>query len=187
MNLHDACDSGNIDAVILLVLGGADVNVKVNGETSLHTACRQHYECYCYNIVDLLISHGADVNEKDNDGWTPLHNACYFGHHKIAKLLISHGTNVNSKSIHNNTPLHMACICVYDGYNTVKLLIEYNANILITNNNKQTPLIIAQTCKRFDIYELLEKEEKKRIYITSLIINNDIMKHIIIKKLINLS
>lgn len=30
----------------------------------------------------------ADVNARNNDGWTPLHRAAYSGHLEIVKLLV---------------------------------------------------------------------------------------------------
>ena len=36
-------------------------------------------------MVRLLIQHGAKMNKKDEDGWTPLHAAAANGLHLIAK------------------------------------------------------------------------------------------------------
>ena len=42
-------------------------------------------------IVELLISKGADVNTKTNLGGTPLNEAAVNGHKEIADLLRKHG------------------------------------------------------------------------------------------------
>lgn len=36
--------------------------------------------------VKLLIKYGADVHQRDEDGWTPLHMACSDGYPEIARL-----------------------------------------------------------------------------------------------------
>ena len=54
---------------------------------------------------------GADVNAKDGDGFTPLHNAVNFGHPsatEVIKLLIAKGADVNEKNDHGETPLDWA-------------------------------------------------------------------------------
>ena len=38
-----------------------------------------------------LLEAGNDVEEKDEDGWTPLLNAAYFGHTKVCELLLEEG------------------------------------------------------------------------------------------------
>ena len=43
-------------------------------------------------IVDLLIEHGADVNQAN--GYTPLYVAAEKGHYEIAKLLIEKGADI---------------------------------------------------------------------------------------------
>ena len=47
-------------------------------------------------IVALLLENGADPNQKDVHGWTPLHRAALWGHVEIARLLIENGANVNA-------------------------------------------------------------------------------------------
>lgn len=37
------------------------------------------------NAVKLLVEHGADVNRRDTDTWTPLHAACAEGHTDIVR------------------------------------------------------------------------------------------------------
>ena len=52
-----------------------------------------HHACYKGDIdeVQLLIESGTDINNKNNDGDTPLFMACYHGYIDIVKLLIDNG------------------------------------------------------------------------------------------------
>ena len=47
--------------------------------------------------VRELIAAGADVNQQNNDGWTPLHWAAYNGHQEVVQALIAAGANVNQQ------------------------------------------------------------------------------------------
>jgi ankyrin repeat protein len=58
-----------------------------SNETPLAEACFNGY----YDIVELLIRKGADVNFADALDNTPLHRACEGCHLEIVKLLIDHG------------------------------------------------------------------------------------------------
>ena len=55
--------------------------------------------------VKQHLAGGADVNAKNVDGWTPLHEAAFGGRKEIVELLISNGADVNAKSDDGETPL----------------------------------------------------------------------------------
>jgi ankyrin repeat protein len=59
--------------------------------------------------VSRLLSVGADVNVKDNFGWTPLHTASMEGHLQVVKVLQDHGADIEAEDNDEWTPLHFAC------------------------------------------------------------------------------
>jgi len=61
--------------------------------------------------VEVLLSHGANVNCKGDKGETPLHEAVQRGQRTTVEVLLSHGANVNCKDDKGNTPLHEAARC----------------------------------------------------------------------------
>ena len=54
------------------------------------------------------LSAGEDVNEKDENGGTPLQVATYEGHKETVELLIANGADVNAKYLDDDTPLDWA-------------------------------------------------------------------------------
>jgi ankyrin repeat protein len=60
------------------------------------------------NVVKRLVQAGANVNSKNEYGWTPLHQAS-FGHAEVMRFLIENGANVHAKNKTDWTPLHLAC------------------------------------------------------------------------------
>ena len=61
-----------------------------------------------YNKVRLALNFGADVEAKDDWGWTPLYWASKRNHIEIVKLLIERGADVNAKDNMGRTPLYLA-------------------------------------------------------------------------------
>lgn len=57
-------------------------------------------------IINLVLSAGADINTKDRFGNTALHFAVDFGNEEVISLLIHKGANVNVKNLDNVTPFY---------------------------------------------------------------------------------
>lgn len=59
-------------------------------------------------LVDLFLSKGCDVNEKDEAGNTPLHCAAQYGKADLAATLVEKGADLNAKNTAGDTPLKLA-------------------------------------------------------------------------------
>lgn len=46
-----------------------------------------------YEAAKVLLAHGINVNQKGEEGYTPLHQACFFGHKEIVRLLLESGAD----------------------------------------------------------------------------------------------
>ena len=103
--------------------------------------------------IEQLLKQGADVNAKDEDGRTPLHDASYWDLVGIAKFLIENGADVNAKDKDGWTPLYRASHWDYVGI--AKLLIENGADVDAQNINGWTPLHQAAVWDRIDIVKVL--------------------------------
>ena len=63
------------------------------------------------DIVEHLVSLGADVNKVRNDGYTPLRAAAWNGQLDTVKYLISElGTVIDKQDNNGNTALHQAAV-----------------------------------------------------------------------------
>ena len=83
-------------------------------------------------VVQYLVSKGAEVNAKNCVGNTPLYFASRVNSVEVVQILVSHGANVNAKcegwEYKGRTPLHGAA-----DYNSnvdvLKYLISQGANV----------------------------------------------------------
>jgi ankyrin repeat protein len=105
------------------------------------------------NVVKRLIEQGADVNTRDEDLITPLHNAIHYKHAEAAKVLISHGADVNARNVEENTPLYVAVH--QEQEEVVRYLLGKVAEVNAANKFGYTPL--RESCRWGDpaIVELL--------------------------------
>lgn len=95
-------------------LGAFEYNPDENGKRGpkmLHQAVRDRD----IKQIQVLLSEGNGVNEKDWLGYAPLHWAIYFGYPDVANLLISQGADPNLLSDTGRTPLEIAKAMEYDG------------------------------------------------------------------------
>jgi ankyrin repeat protein len=122
----------------LLRVGKLDINItNMEGQTPLNYAMHNNS---IYSIKFLLEA-GANIHDKNNQGYCSFHKAVQINNPEIIKIFINKDPNiVNEKDQSNQTPLHYA----------VKSNIVGNVNILLANGASQnkdsqsnTPLHLA--------------------------------------------
>ena len=62
----------------------------------------------CYSDYIYIDCSGADLEAKDQNGWTPLFWAARFGYTEVVKLLVSKGASKDLKDNNGDTPLSIA-------------------------------------------------------------------------------
>lgn len=105
--LHLAARTSSLECVELLLRDG---NAEPNAEdfdhrTPLHAAVGKADSAF--EIIELLISWGANVNAKDVYGFSPLHLAALDGLAHCVELLLYHGADVSTKSRKGTTALNV--------------------------------------------------------------------------------
>lgn len=105
----------SISMLKMLIMQGADINGYSNNYSPLHCAAMTGQEL----VTTFLIEKGANIDEVDKLGATPLFIAVFKGNLNIVKLLLSHHANIEiplqksvsilqAKLIINDTPLSAA-------------------------------------------------------------------------------
>ena len=119
------------------------------GNSYLHLSVREGN----IEIVEFLISQGAEVNIKDSLGVTPLQVAARAGRLEIVEYLLSKGAKVGVKDHTGITPLHDAVI--KEHIQIVKILVSHGANINTADSGNQTALHDAIMLKNIEISDFL--------------------------------
>jgi len=107
MSLHLAVLSHcNICMINDMLDDGVNVNTKNDlGQTVLHRSTKRED----LEIVTFLVSQGADVHAKDNDGRTPLHEWAWFSaNDDVCRYLVSQGADVYAQDNEGQTPIDYA-------------------------------------------------------------------------------
>ncbi|RJP34107.1 MAG: ankyrin repeat domain-containing protein [Phycisphaerales bacterium] len=105
--LHLAAFFNAADAVRVLLEGGANVNRVADNPMKvrpIHSAVAGGSAA----IVEMLIRHGADVNARQQEGWTPLQAAAKNGLLEIVDLLLAAGADVGLKAGNGKTAYDLA-------------------------------------------------------------------------------
>jgi len=145
---HRALELGQDDVVRAFVAAGIDVNCVTAARYTpplVIAMCR-----WRLGLIELLLSHGADVSARDSLGRTALHFAVNIasGKHsypdaeRIIRNLLRSGFNVNTaQDLYGDTPLHRAAARNRTDFCTV--LFEHGADVNVRNNRHQRPIDLA--------------------------------------------
>ncbi|KAM9391732.1 protein phosphatase 1 regulatory subunit 27 [Pholidichthys leucotaenia] len=74
---------------------------KVRVDTLFHSGMAALHEAVLtgnLEVVKLLVKYGADVHQRDEDGWTPLHMACSDSYPEIARYLLAVGASTEAEN-----------------------------------------------------------------------------------------
>lgn len=165
--LFESTRQGLIDAIKLGDEGRVDrlwTETKLNVHSRLdrlnNTALHYAAEEGRYEIAQLLLEKGADVEAKNYHDYTALHFASWCSENEIAELLLDREADINIKSHKNRTALHMAVNLGYSAM--VELLLQKRADIEATKPSRETPLNVAQLYNRRAEINILRREAIKR-------------------------
>lgn len=92
---------GEIEVAKVLVENGADVNlVRSDGATPIFLSLNGE-------MIDFLVSQGANINHSTPYGFTPLTSAIYYQKYRIAEHLVKIGADVNVLKLEGRSPLNI--------------------------------------------------------------------------------
>ncbi|XP_077862816.1 uncharacterized protein LOC102805597 [Saccoglossus kowalevskii] len=169
--LHHAAHYDRTDVVEILIMRGANVNIRAEEDdsTPLHLAVKYRRVV----TVKLLLKYSADTTARDRKGLTPLHMAARRGYEDIVRILLKRGrADSNALDADKLTPLHQAAI--HGNVGVCRLLVDSGANIRAKEINDITPLMLAATGGHVNIMKLLiDTATIKRISLTDYIADAD--------------
>ena len=146
--LRYAINSGNIETVQYLIIKGATVNIGRDNLTPLYKAVKKGHK----GIFEILLNHGARIQNKKANGHTLLHAAA------LSKNVVGSDTTemwisiqdiiakvgakaINAKDSFGYTPLHYAA--KEGNESSVSTLLASGADIHVENKEGKTPLALA--------------------------------------------
>ena len=115
--LHSAVRYGDVEVVQVLLNLEADVNIRdeysrsplnhISGYSSGSSEVPNYHQSLA-NIARLLLDRGADINARDDQGWTPLCAATYEKRIEVIRVLLERGADVGARDKQGRTPFSLA-------------------------------------------------------------------------------
>jgi len=160
--LIGASENGAAELVSELLKFGAELNGSkseqeggvasdLEGNTPLMYACGGGF----YDIAEMLLKRGADVDVRNKQGSTAFLLSCITGQKNIVKLLLAHGADFRLTNFKGQTPLMLASF--YGRAQILKMLLSRTGldDVNAKDVHEDTALIFAAQRGQQDICQLL--------------------------------
>ena len=136
--IHKAAQYGHDKVLNLLLSHDADATAANHfDETPLMMATRFGHS----STTALLLRNGADKNRSDHRGWTSLMRAAGSGHTKVVvELLKGTGDTLHVDAQDKGRTTALMAACKSGQLDTASLLLDYDANALLQDENGLTAL-----------------------------------------------
>lgn len=145
---------------------GANVNLDFSYEKLLHRVIETNINNF--EIIDMLVAAGADINGVNQSNETPLYSAINNYRREntsaLIRKLLSLGANINSQNEYLMTPLHKA-VLNNNLYSVNTLLEDERINVNLQDHKGNTPLHYAIRDNLVSIVESLLKNNNIDLYI----------------------
>ena len=139
------CCYGSPEEVADAIRGGANVNaIHRYGSTALSAAIMEGENP---EVVKILLENGADASLTDEEGRTPLNDACYANNIPVITMLLDAGADINGSRW---TPLMSAM--GFPNLETITFLLDRGADISARNESGLTAFWFAATYGDYDEY-----------------------------------
>lgn len=109
------------------------------------------------SIEGFILNHHIDVDQRNQDTWTALMYASYYGHEDIVTCLLQRGVQKNAANINGHTSLMLAAMCGHASI--VTKLLERNCAIELRDTQGWTALFHATHTGYDHIVKLLLRNE----------------------------
>jgi ankyrin repeat protein len=160
-SIYIASNNGNLSVIKTLLAKGANIDDRayLDYDTCLMVACKK---CH-FNVVEFLLSNGANINCLDRNNKSVIFYASIGGDIKILNILLEYGVKLDYVDYFGDNALIYAT--KYGNTNFIEALIRNGLNINFKTANCMTPIMIAAEKGYIDVVKLLLFYEADILYI----------------------
>jgi ankyrin repeat protein len=139
---------GNVEAIRILINGGADVK-NTNGKNGVLNCFLGSDFCNNIEIYETLIKVGAQFNPRNIDNYSILHKLSRWNKSVILNYILKTDNSLNKQDSRGMTPMHHAIES--SAFECIKIFLgQLNIDLLIKNNEGKNSLSFAK--EQFDCY-----------------------------------